>query len=40
MQGILELDIVSRSGSGHGTPDFGAPSETLSAITEENLKAL
>ena len=27
MQGILELDIVSGSGVGHGTPDF----ETLSA---------
>ena len=40
MQGILELDIVSGSAVGHGTPDFGALSETLSAITEDNLKAL
>ena len=27
MQGILELDIVSGSGVGHGTPDFEALSE-------------
>ena len=27
MQGILELDIVSGSGVGHGTPDFDALSE-------------
>ena len=27
MQGILELDIVSGSGVGHGTPDFDAQSE-------------
>ena len=27
MQGIFELDIVSGSGVGHGTPDFDALSE-------------
>ena len=27
VQGILELDIVSGSGVGHGTPDFDALSE-------------
>ena len=27
MQGIIELDIVSGSGVGHGTPDFDALSE-------------
>ena len=27
MQGNLELDIVSGSGVGHGTPDFDALSE-------------
>ena len=27
MQGNLELDIVSESGVGHGTPDFAALSE-------------
>ena len=27
VQGILELDIVSGSGVGHGTPDFNALSE-------------
>ena len=34
MQGILELDIVSGSGVGHGTPDFIALSERSNYIRD------